>query len=340
MLYRLKKSNGKFDRFEPVEFKDFSSFENKEKDLENLIATNILTVLFEEASLMPIHQERQWQAEGDIYALNENGDLIIFELKRCAAGEGAVHQVLRYAQEAGQWSYSQLEKKYQEYSGSNDSLIEAHKEAFNLEHALDVKGINRKQHLIIIGSAADNCLINSVDYWKEQGLSIEFLPYRVYKISGETYFEFFALPYDRHKNPSDAKGVLFDTNRSWNENAIWDMIENKKVAAYGDAKRFVEYIYPSDIVFFSHRWAGIVAAAKVKNGDIKAPDKSTLYRDVEFLTTVPQKNKPLKAMPFKKVSEVTGKSFFWARTIKVPYLTKEEADILVEELNKYLKENA
>lgn len=339
MLYKLEKSNGKFDWIEPVEFKDFSSFGNKEKDLENLIATNILDVLFEEASLMPIYQERQRQAEADIYALNENGDLIIFELKRSEAGEDAVHQALRYAQEAGQWSYSQLEKKYREYEGNNDSLIKRHKDAFNLEHALDVKEINRKQHLIIIGSAADNCLINSVDYWKKQGLSIEFLPYRVYKISGEAYFEFFALPYDRHKNPGDVKGVLFDTNRSWNENAIWDMIENKKVAAYGDAKRFVEYIYPGDIVFFSHRWVGIVAAAKVKNGDINAPDKSTLYRDVEFLTTVPQKSKPLKAMPFKKVSEVTGKSFFWARTIKVPYLTKEEADILVEELNKYLKEN-
>jgi len=31
---------------------------------------------------MPIFQERQLQPEADIYALNREGDLVIFELKR------------------------------------------------------------------------------------------------------------------------------------------------------------------------------------------------------------------------------------------------------------------
>jgi len=38
MLYKLGSSNGIFDRLEPIEFKDFSSFGNLEKDLEELIA--------------------------------------------------------------------------------------------------------------------------------------------------------------------------------------------------------------------------------------------------------------------------------------------------------------
>lgn len=336
MLYKLSSSDGKFVRLEPVEFKDFSYFGNKEKDLENLIAGNILDVLFEDSSLMPIFQERQRQAEADIYALNEKGELIIFELKRSSAGESAIHQALLYAQEAGQWTYSQLQEKYHKYSNTQTELAQAHQEAFNLEHALDVNEINRKQQLIIIGSAADETLINSVDYWKKQGLSIEFLPYRVYEISNEKYFEFFAFPYDKHKNPGDVKGVLFDTNKSWDENSIWYMMENECVAAFGDSKRFVEYVYPGDIVFFSHKWAGLVAAGKVKNGDIKAPDDSTLYRDVEFITPVPQKGKTLKAMPFKRVTEITGKNFFWARTIKVPYLSREEAINLATELKEYL----
>ena len=106
-----------------------------------------------------------------------------------------------------------------------------------------------------------------------------------------------------------------------------------------DAKRFVEYVYPGDIVFFSHKWTGIVAAARVKKSKIKAPDEETLYRDVEFLTPVPQEGKAIKAMPFGKVSEITGKSFFWARTIKVPYLSKNEAENLAKELEPYLKES-
>ncbi|WYD81845.1 MAG: hypothetical protein V8K32_05545 [Candidatus Electrothrix gigas] len=339
MLYKLGSSNEKFDKLEPVVFKDFSSFGNLEKDLEELIAKSILDVLFEDASLMPIFQERQFQAEADIYALNEKGELIIFELKRGAAGEGAVHQALRYAQEAGQWSFATINNKYHQYSSPESDLLKDHQEAFNLEHSLEAKELNKKQHLIIIGSAADDSLINAVDYWKRQGISIDFLPYRIYEINNEKYFEFFALPYDKHKNPSDIKGVMFDTNRSYDEESIWYMMENKCVAAFGDAKRFVEYVYPGDIIFFSHKWTGLIAAAKVKKGNIKAPDDETLYQDVEFLTPFPQKGETIKAMPFSEVSSITGKSFFWARTIKVPYLSKDEAENLAQELKIYLEKS-
>ena len=56
MLYRLITNSGTFRRLEPVPFKDFSSFGNQEKDLEDLIARNILDMLFEGASPMPIFQ--------------------------------------------------------------------------------------------------------------------------------------------------------------------------------------------------------------------------------------------------------------------------------------------
>ena len=115
------------------------------------------------------------------------------------------------------------------------------------------------------------------------------------------------------------------------------MMENARVAAFGDAKRFVGYVHPGDLVFFSHVQMGIVAAAKVKNGPVRTPDAETWYRDVEFITPIPERNRGHKAMSFEKVSEITGKSFFWARTIKVPYLSKDEADNLSAELRKYLQ---
>lgn len=339
MLYKLLSTDGKFDKLEPLAFKDFSSFSNLEKDLEELIAASILDVLFEDNRLMPIFQERQYQSEADIYALNEKGELIIFELKRGAASEDAVYQALRYAQDAGRWSYSTLQNKYKQYTKSDSDLRSAHKEAFNLEHPLDAKEFNKKQHLIIIGNAADDSLIEAVNYWKHHGISIEFLPYRIYEIDDKKYFEFFAPPYDKHRNPSDVKGLLFDTNRSYDEESIWYMMENSRVAAFGDAKRFVEYVYPGDIVFFSHKGTGIVAAGRVKKDSIKSPNDETLYRDVEFITPVPKKGQPIKAMPFEKVSEITGKSFFWARTIKVPYLSKDEAENLARELKAYLEQS-
>lgn len=337
MLYKLTPTRGKIDRIEPVPFKDLSELQQQEKDLEQLIAQHMLDVLFENDRLMTVFQERSRQPEADIYALNEEGELTVFELKRGVVDEGAVHQVLRYAQDAGQWSYAQLQAKYQQYSSTESKLRSAHQEAFGLEHPLDARQFNNKQHLIVIGNSANESLINAVNYWRRQGLSIIFLPYRIYELGGEQYFEFFSPPYDQHMNPANRKGVLFDTCRTYWEEGIWCMMENCRVAAFGDAKRFVEYVHPGDIVFFSHRWDGIVAAARVKRGSVHAPDEETLYRDVEFMTSIPTRNQKLRAMPFRMVCEVTGKRFYWARTIKVPYLSMAEAEVLAQRLSQYLE---
>lgn len=338
MLYKLSISNKRFDGIEPIAFKDIASFGQLEKDLENLIAQNILGVLFEDAGLMPVWQQKQGQQIADIYALNEVGDLTIFELKRSTAGEGAVHQALRYAQDAGQWTYAQLQEMYQEYLDEGMDLVEAHCEAFGLNHPLGVRDFNRRQHLVVIGSAADDSLIAAVDYWRKRGISIDFLPYRIYELANERYFEFFALPYDRHRNPADLKGVLFDTNRTYDDTSIWYMIENCRVAAFGGAKINVERVNVGDLVFFSHRWAGIVPAAKVRPGKVKTDGSETLYRDVEFITTVPQRGTEPNAMPFSMVQEITGRSFFWAATIKRPYLSYPEAQLLADALQQHLQE--
>ena len=334
MLFEIKEESGKISSIEPVPFKDFSAYGKLEKDLENLIADNLLGVLFEEAKLLTLSQERARQSEADIYALNEAGDLVIFELKRASVSKDAVQQGLRYAQDAGVWSFSKLQKVFRTYSESNESLVEAHMKAFDLEHALDQASFNTKQHILIIGSASDESLRTSVDYWKKHGVSIDFLPYRVYENNGQKFFEFFAPPYDIHINPSESKGVLFDTNKSSDEESLWSMLENCRVEAYGKAKRFVKHVNVGDIVFFSHTGSGVLAAAKVTSA-VKTLDDYTLYRDVEFLTPIPKRGEPLKALKFSKVSEVVGKKFYWARTIKVPYLSLEESKILLEELTKF-----
>lgn len=338
MLYKLHSNNGKFSELEVMNFESFAHSEHLEKDLENLIANNLLDVLFEEAGLMPVFQERPMQEEADIYALNETGDLIIFELKRQQASEDAVQQALKYAQAAGQWNYAVLQAMYQDYSEGQTELAQAHKNAFDLDHALTQMEFNTKQRLLIVGSAADNTLISAIDYWRSKGLDINFVPYRVYNIDDTYYFEMFSHPYDHHSNPADVKGVLFDTNGADGDEDLWWMLGNGCVAAFGYAKRFVDHLSPNDIVFYSHTGLGIVAAAKVKGGrKIREDDPETWYRSVDFLTPIPSRGEQVRAMPFREVKEITGHNFFWARTLKVPYLTEQEAKSLVTELDEYLK---
>ncbi len=340
MLYKLKTGGDGLGSLEPLPFLDASDLQKREKHLENLLAEHLLDVLFEDAALLPIFQQRQGQAAADLYALTIKGDLVIFELKRGVAGEDAVLQVIRYAQQAGRWTFSELQRRYTEYlqfRGLQEAALpSAHKEAFQLEHELLPSEFNRRQQLFVVGSAANVDLIEAVDYWKSRGLAVEFLPYRIYQIGDDSYFEFFSLPYDRHRNPATLKGVLFDTNRTYNEDAIWKMMEQSRVAAYDDVKYVVEYLNPRDIVFFCHERVGVVAAGEVL-GPVKKEGTEEEYRDVVFLTQVPNRDVGIvRFMPASDVSRVTGKGFFWARTIKVPYLSREEAQNLLEELRNVL----
>lgn len=333
MLYKLGKSKKTFDSLDPLPFSGLP----KEKELEDLLAQNLWDVLFEDSQLMPIFQERSWQPEADIYALNEQGELVIFELKRDHADAGAVHQALRYCEKAGRYSYDKLEEMLRSYrNGRPANLQEEHQNGFGLELPLDRSAFNKKQHLIIVGSAGDEELIRNVDYWKTQGISLSFIPYRVYKIANDHYFEFFSLPYDQHSNPDHAKGVIFDTNLSYDEESIWYMCGGDRVAAFGGIKGIMHSLSKGDIVFLYHKGHGIVAAGEVKSDVKEDTPADAMYRDLKWLTPKPRKDGALKSMPVWQIKQVTGRNFWWAKTMKAPFLNKEESTNLLEGLKKVL----
>lgn len=334
------------DVLEPLPFVDFGDEKKLEKDLENLLASNLVGVLFEHAPLLPIHQERPRQGEADIYALNADGDLVVFELKRATAGAGSLDQLFRYVTKAGDWNYTEMDRKFRAYNeryGPSElaglPLAEAHQEALRLSDPLEAGQFNQKQYMWVIGSAADTELIRAIEFWRSKGLPIDFFPYRVYRIGEERYFEFFAKPHDVHVNPAKTKGVLFDTNRSWNEDSCRQMLTQRRVSAYGSRKDAVYSLSRGDLVFYSHVGVGLVGAAKVVGRQVKAdPANEELYWDVELLTPCPTDFENPTAMSFREVQKITGKSFFWARIQKVPFLTYEEAQHLLEELKNVLAE--
>ncbi len=334
MLYKLGKQGEHFDSVEPMAFKGLP----KEKHLENLLAQNLFDVLFEGNDLLPIRQERAWQPEADIYALDRNGNVVVFELKKDEAGKGALHQALRYCEKVAHASFEDLQRWFREYR--KDPTLELqteHQISFNLEHALERSAFNTDQHLVIVGSASDKALARNVDYWRSKGITIGLIPYRVYEIGGEHYFEFFSLPYDQHSNPAHTKGVIFDTNRSYNKNSIWYMCEGDRVAAFGDIKGIVHSMKRGDIAFLYHVGYGIVAAGRVKSGVKEDTAADALYCDLEWLTNKPERNKPLSAMPASQIKEVMGFNFWWAKTMKPPFLDKTESAQLVDALQQVLK---
>ena len=347
MLYKMNitDNNKVVPQLEPARFSSFKNLGLREKDLENIISENLFEVLYSESPLMPIYQERQYEMLGDIYALNEYGDLTIFELKRETAGDDAILQLFNYAQAAGTWNYNFLDQKYRIFLQINnkneESLEDAHQKDFKVK--LPHEQFNRRQQLIIIGNAADRKLINIVQYCNKQGMPISFAPYRIYQFKEDIYFEFFTPPYDQHDSPSENKGIIIDTNETYKYEGgpdVWYMMENSRIAAFGDQKVVIDLLNKGDIVFFYHQGWGIVAAGTVKS-DRKEDNKmnETWYRDVDFLTTPPN-NDQLKYMPAEDIVrefvKETGKRVFWATTAKKPYLSIDAAKRLVEKLKHYV----
>lgn len=337
MLYKL--SSG-IDRIEPLRFHDFEGEDALEKQLENLIANHLLEVLYEGAPVLPIFQERNWQSEADIYAIDRNGDLVVFELKRAGAGRGALEQLLGYVEKASAWNYFALNKKFGEYltkrKGKSIELREAHRETFGLIESLEDDQFNRNQRMYVVANSAEEDLIHAVSYWRNRGLDIEFLPYRIYQIGGERYFEFFSKPFDVHPNPAHRKGVLFDTNASYDIAGqppwVEKMIMGRRVSAYGDIKGAVDYLQKGDTVFYYQKGCGVIAAARIIGNAPRdfAPDDER-YWDVEFLTRTPHRfDAPYNALSVAEIREATGLSFYLARTLKVPYLNSEQTEKLLQ----------
>lgn len=331
MLYKYT-GNDSLEMLPSYNFED-DELRGKEKDLENLLAMNLGDLYSENGQLMPIFAERKWQAEPDLCALDKDGNLIIFELKRGVLLGDTTIQVMRYAQEFGQFNYFELNKRYSYYVNAKGEcdLRRAHAEAFGLENPLSIEDFNRKQKLVVIGSSADDALIDAVMYWKNNGIDIDYIPYRFYKINNEVFFEFFAKPFDCHINVLDKKGILFDTNMSYDPNSIWDMIGNSKVSAYGSVKECVKSFNKGDYVLYYHKGWGVVGAGIIKSGKVKEiPSNDEMYMEVKLLTPQVASEAELRSISVSELREHLHKNFYFAKTTKVPYLTEKESLMLVD----------
>lgn len=331
MLFKYKNND-----LEPLPYYDYSDFKGKEKDLENLLANNLGRLYTESGQLMTIFQERPWQEEPDLCALDKDGNLIIFELKLGNVQCNTTIQVMRYAQLFGQKKYAELNSIFKQYKNTDEELKYIHAETFGLGDAiLSEEQFNREQKLVIVGSSSDISLIEAVDYWKSKNLDIDFLPYRFYKIGGDIYFDFFAKPYDYHINPRDKKGILFDTNRSHNENSVWDMFANSKISAYGSASRYIHSFNKGDYVLYYHKGWGVIGAGIIKTSSVKEnPGEDELYHTVDLLTPAIKDKDDIRYISASELCSLLNKNFYFASTIKSPYLSAGEAELIIEELKK------
>jgi len=267
MLYHITKKNAASDaaKLQPVSLSDLSVAGWKEKDLENVLAKRIDYVIRGD-QLMVIFQERQFQEEADILAVDEDGTLYIFELKRWQSDQSTLLQVIRYGQIFGQYRYEDLERLFQKYIEDPQAILaEYHARYFEFDigGSLPLSDFNRKQQFVVVTAGVDTQTLDAIRYWRQNNLPISALTYHVYEFGGEFLIEFHSYSPD-----SDDYAALLEsnfvvnTNVTYRKDAYLDMLSQNKAAAYYDRKTAVDGIRKSDRVFLYHTGVGVCAMGR------------------------------------------------------------------------------
>ncbi|WP_085522680.1 EVE domain-containing protein [Tuberibacillus sp. Marseille-P3662] len=304
----------------------------KEKDLEELLEKNMDRV-FDEENLMPIFSERRFQEEPDIMALDHEGKLYIFELKRWASNSGNLLQVLRYGQIYGQKSYKELDRLFHKFNQNAKSLFEEHQEYFNLDKALSEKQFNSDQHFLIVTDGTDIRTRNAINYWKDTGLNIDSIVYRVYVTdAGEQLIEFNTYSPYQDVIEQEASNYILNTNYKRNPEAHEDMINQGKAAAYySQWKTKIKRIQKNDKVFLYKSGKGIVAmgigTGIVNKEEYEGKPDEEYNMKLEDFTIL---RSPLSAA---KMKEITESNFMFNQTMFS--VGKERGELIW----RYIKDN-
>lgn len=315
MLFQLPTSKDK-TTLEALKISSLAEAGWTEKDLENLLAVN-LTNLIREEYLMVISQERPMQEEPDILALDKDGTLYIFELKRTKSEPKHLLQVMRYGQRFGVYDYDQLNRKYRKFekTSGKKGLQYAHKEHFNLDEQISKKDFNRKQKFVVVTNGVDVGTLRSIRYWQDQGLPIEPLIYRVYRV-GDTFLLDFN-PYSGQKDEyeiAETTNHIVNTNATHRAHAYADMLENDKASAYGSRKHAIDSIQKNDRVFLYHTGVGICAVGRVTSEEVEETEDDERYVQCVFKRKINPVKDPKRVLSAREINNELGTNWSFRQT--------------------------
>ena len=128
----------------------------------------------------------------DLIGVDEDGNLVVVELKQNKPHRKVVAQALDYAARLKDQKYDDLVGEYYEDFQSqygydeSKSLRDAHRDHFDLDEALSENEFNTEQRIIIIGESIDEDITNIADYLRNVGkIDVILVEYQRFKESEE-----------------------------------------------------------------------------------------------------------------------------------------------------------
>ena len=305
MLYKLNLHENK-NEYSKVKRVNLADIGWVEKDLEKLLSNNIQDFISSN-DLMTIFNERSLQEEPDIVALDRNGELYIFELKRWGSHQENLLQVLRYGQLYGRSDYDDLNEMYKKYQKNYDvDLLDDFIKYFEIEDEhMSKDDFNGKQHFLVVTNGLDQSTVESIIYWKSCGLNIDAIVYWVFEINKEYYIEFNTYSQIDDYLEYENNCYVLNTNMKSDPKYTDEMITEQKAAAYWPGWREkIQKFQKGDTVFLYKSGTGIIAYGKADGKLVKCENEG--YADYEYnmhLDDFHILSNPISAAKMKEITE-------------------------------------
>ena len=221
--------------------------------------------------------------------------------------------------------YEKLNWFYQSYTHAKSteiSLSQAHKAYFELEVELGRSVFNEQQQFVVVTNGMDYDTWDAIAYWKDKGLNILPLVYRVFKIENELYIDF--DPYGPVPDaPKEIESGLYvvNTNQSYMAEAYKDMVLCKKASAYYSKKYSIKNISAGNTVCLYHSGVGVIGIGKAKTdfvqGDLEDDIGEEYYVPIEFeyLVDITEENWKKKAVKAWEINSEFGMSHRFRQTV-------------------------
>ena len=115
-----------------------------------------------------------------------------------------------------------------------------------------------KQHFLIVTNGIDQETIESIIYWKNNGLNIDAIVYWIFEIEGEYYIEFNMYSQTEDFLEYENNCYILNTNKQSNPKYTEEMLTESKAAAYYPGWREkIQKFQKGDIVFLYESGKGI-----------------------------------------------------------------------------------
>ncbi len=217
----------------------------------------------------------------DLLALNQDGQLIVVELKRKQTPREVVAQALDYASWAQNLTTDELASIYDNFSGGG-SLGEAFQQRFGL--SLDEEQLNSSHQIVIVASSLDPSTERIVNYLNRMDLAINVIFFQVFQDGTNQYLSR-AWLIDPIETESKASSSPAGTRGEWNgeyyvsfghsESRDWNEAVKYGFISGGSGTWYSQTLFllsPSDRVWVNVPKVGYVGVGRVTGPAVRASE--------------------------------------------------------------------